>query len=217
MSLEKTKVRVKVCGITSLLDMLAAMGSGADMIGLNFAPRSPRCISLDKAERILNDAPRGIERVGVFQDASPQEVSEAVKRLELHYVQLHGNEDPADYRDSGARLVKAFAVSDAADVEAAGRSSADLILLDSRSPLGGGSGKTFDWSLLKSLQREFILAGGLNPENVAEAILELHPFGVDVCSGVESAPGKKNKTLLKSFVDAARSAEERVFSSVRGR
>lgn len=217
MSLENTKVRVKVCGITSLLDMLAAMGAGADMIGLNFSAASPRCIDMDKAERILADAPRGIQRVGVFQNAPVAEVAAAVKRLELHYVQLHGDEDPADYRDVGASLIKAYSISSADDVAEAGRSSADLILVDTPSALGGGSGEVFDWSLLKTLTRDFMLAGGLRPENVGEAILQLHPFGVDVCSGVESAPGKKNKALLKSFVDAARSAEERVFSSVRGR
>ncbi len=174
-------------------------------------------MTIDKVKGILREAPKGFLRVGVFQDAPVEEVVHAVKTLELHRVQLHGSEDPAPYKAAGVPILKAFPVSTAADVEAATTTEADLILFDSRSPLGGGSGQTFDWNLLSTVQRRYFAAGGLNPDNVAELILQLHPYGVDVCSGVEKEPGKKDRNLLKTFVQAARSAEERVFSQLRGR
>ncbi len=217
MTLDKTKIRIKICGITSLVDMLAAMGAGADMVGFNFSPRSPRVVSVDKAAGILKEAPKGVQRVGVFQNAPVEEVVDATRCLGLHYVQLHGDESPEDYRDAGVPIIKAFSIADAADVERAAASTADILLLDSRSPLGGGSGQTFDWSLVRNLDRHFFIAGGLRPDNVAGAIEALFPWGVDVCSGVEKGPGKKDKSLLKAFVSEARSAEERVFAAVRGR
>lgn len=193
------------------------MGAGADLIGFNFSTRSPRCVTVDKVKGILRESPKGFLRVGVFQDAPVEEVVHAVKTLELHRVQLHGSEDPAAYKAAGLPLMKAFPVSTAADVDAAVKTEADLILFDSRSPLGGGSGQAFDWSLLAPVQRRYFVAGGLNPDNVAEVILQLQPYGVDVCSGVEKEPGKKDRNLLKTFVQAARLAEERVFSQLRGR
>ena len=193
------------------------MGAGADLIGFNFSTRSPRCVTVDKVKGILREAPKGFLRVGVFQDAPVDEVVHAVKTLDLHRVQLHGAEDPLPYKAAGVPLMKAFPVSKAADVEAATQTEADFILFDSRSPLGGGSGQAFDWNLLSGVQRKYFVAGGLSPDNVAEVILQLQPYGVDVCSGVEKEPGKKDRTLLKTFVQAARSAEERVFSQIRGR
>lgn len=217
MSLERPKIWVKVCGVTSLADTLAAMGAGADWIGFNFSPRSPRRVSVERVAAILKEAPKGFSRVGVFQDAPPAEVEEAVRVLGLHVVQLHGSENPDDYRKAGVPIVKAYAVSSAADLEAARASSADYVLLDSRSAQGGGSGQTFDWALLAEFPRKFFLAGGLTAENVAEAILRVKPYGVDVASGVEKEPGRKDRQKLKSFVSTARAAEERVFSDIRGR
>jgi phosphoribosylanthranilate isomerase len=216
-SLERPKIWVKVCGVTNLGDTLAAMGAGADLIGFNFSTRSPRCVTVDKVKGILREAPKGFLRVGVFQDAPVDEVVHAVKTLELHRVQLHGSEDPEAYKAAGVPLIKAFPVSNAEDVVKASATAADAILFDSRSPLGGGSGQTFDWSLLAGVQRRYFIAGGLNPGNVADVILKLHPYGVDVCSGVEKEPGKKDRQLLKTFVLAARAAEEQVFSQLRGR
>jgi phosphoribosylanthranilate isomerase len=215
--LQHIKVRVKVCGVTSLLDTLACMGAGADLIGFNFSTRSPRHVTVDRVAGILKEAPKGFQRVGVFQDAPVEQVKEAVRRLGLHYVQLHGSEEPEAYREAGVPLIKAFSIDDAADVERARASTADLLLLDSKSPLGGGSGQQFDWKLIAGLKRDYFLAGGLRAENVSGAILTLRPYGVDVCSGVEKAPGKKDKAALKEFVIAARAAEERMYSEMRGR
>jgi phosphoribosylanthranilate isomerase len=216
-SLQKTKVKVKICGITNLGDTLAAMGAGADMLGFNFSARSPRLVSVEKVSAILREAPKGFQRVGVFQDAAPEEVGDTVRRLDLHCIQLHGNEDPEAYRAPGVPIIQAFHIASADDVAKAASSTADFLLLDTPSEIGGGSGRVFDWSLVRELKREFFVAGGLNPANVGEVIDQLRPYGVDVCSGVESAPGKKDRRLLKDFVGAAREAEARMFSDVRGR
>lgn len=217
MSLERPKIWVKVCGVTSLGDTLAAMAAGADMIGFNFSPRSPRRVTVEKVSAILKEAPKGFLRVGVFQDAAPDEVAATVKALGLHWIQLHGGERPDDFRAAGVPILKSYPVETAADVAAAKESTADVVLLDSRSAQGGGSGKAFDWSLVAGLDRKFMLAGGLRPDNVAAAILQVRPYGVDVASGVEKEPGKKDRALLKAFVQAARQAEEQVFAEVRGR
>lgn len=206
-----------MCGVTSLGDTLAAMAAGADMIGFNFSPRSPRRVTAEKVAGILKEAPKGFLRVGVFQDAPPAEVAETVKSLGLHWIQLHGGEQVEDYRTAGVPILKAYPVSSAAEVAEAAKSTADVILLDSKSPQGGGSGQTFDWNLVRGLDRKFIVAGGLKPENVAAVVLKLRPYGVDVASGVEKEPGKKDRQLLKAFLQAARRAEEQVFSEVRGR
>jgi phosphoribosylanthranilate isomerase len=216
-SLQHTKVKVKVCGVTSLADTLAAMGAGADLIGFNFVPASPRYVTVDKAAAILKEAPKGFQRVGVFKNAPPEEVAETAKRLTLHAVQLHGDENPEDYRVAGVPIIKSFAIGSHDDVKKAKASSADFVLLDSVSALGGGSGTIFDWTLLIDFGRDYFLAGGLNSGNVADAIERLHPYGVDVCSGVEREPGKKNKEQLKLFLSAARDAEAKIFAHVRGR
>jgi phosphoribosylanthranilate isomerase len=193
------------------------MGAGADMIGFNFSPRSPRQVTPERVISILKEAPKGFQRVGVFQDAAPEEVADIVKRVTLHVIQLHGNENPEDYRSTGVPIIKAYSISSAEDVQKAAASTADMVLLDSKSEQGGGSGKTFDWSLVQGLEKKFFVAGGLRPDNVGDLILSVKPYGVDVASGVEKEPGKKDRQLLKAFLQAARTAEERVFSQVRGR
>lgn len=203
--------------MTSLGDTLAAMAAGADMIGFNFSPRSPRRVTPEKVAGILKEAPKGFLRVGVFQDAPPAEVAETVKTLGLHWIQLHGAEQVEDYRVAGVPIIKAYPIAEAGDVKAAAGSTADVVLLDSKSPQGGGSGQAFDWNLVRGLDRKFIVAGGLKPANVADVVLRLRPYGVDVASGVEKEPGKKDRQLLKAFLQAARQAEEQVFSEVRGR
>lgn len=217
MSLERPKIWVKVCGVTSLGDTLAAMAAGADMIGFNFSPRSPRRVSPERVAAILKEAPKGFLRVGVFQDAPPEEVTEIVKSLGLHWIQLHGGEQVGAYRGAGVPIIKAYPIAGAEDVAAAAQSPADVVLLDSNSPQGGGSGQAFDWELVRGLDRKFMVAGGLKPGNVADVVLRLKPYGVDVASGVEKEPGKKDRALLKAFLQAARQAEEQVFSEVRGR
>lgn len=217
MSLERPKIWVKVCGITSLGDALAAMGAGADLLGFNFAPLSPRKVTVEKVTAILKEAPKGFLRVGVFQNAPVEDVVNTVKTLGLHYVQLHGQENAADYVAAGVPIIQAFSVSSPGDIAKAEASSADLLLLDSKSALGGGSGQAFPWHLAQNVSRKYFVAGGLRPDNVEEVILKLQPYGVDVASGVEKEPGKKDRHLLKAFLQAARSAEERVFSQVRGR
>ena len=193
------------------------MGAGADLIGFNFSSQSARCVTVDKVESILRSAPKGFSRVGVFQNMPADEVTAIAKRLGLHFLQLHGDENPDDYREASVPIIKAFHVATPADVQRAGQSTADYILFDTPSVTGGGGGQTFDWSLLKDFSRPYFVAGGLNPGNVGQVIKELRPYGVDVTSGVESSPGKKSQPLLKAFLNEARSAEGHIFSDLRGR
>lgn len=187
------------------------------MIGFNFSPRSPRRVAPEKVQAILREAPKGFQRVGVFQDASPTEVAEIVRSVGLHWVQLHGSEDPAAYRVAGVPILKAFGIASPRDLERAAQSSADWVLLDSRSDVGGGSGQSFEWNWVQAFPKPFLLAGGLDPDNVGDAILRVKPWGVDVASGVEQSPGKKDRNKIKAFVNAARAAESQLLAPLRGR
>jgi phosphoribosylanthranilate isomerase len=201
------RVFVKICGITSEEDALLAVAMGADAVGFVFAA-SPRQIAPQKAADIVKRLPTEIMTVGVFRDDTRQRVVDTVHHTGLRGAQLHGHESPGDshwIRQRVSLVVKAFAGGDPA-LDAVDDYGADAILVDSATP---GSGEVFDWSLAEGApsNRRIILAGGLTPDNVADAVKVVRPWGVDVSSGVESAPGRKDAGRMRAFVEAAKAAE----------
>lgn len=184
---------VKICGITNRDDAQAAADAGADALGFNFFSGSPRYITPEHAAAI----PSTVLRVGVFVDESPQTVARVADQARLDIVQLHGSENPLDFRP--LRVWKAYRV--AAGWAYAGGAGAEALLLDGPAP---GTGQSFDWASVGELPVRFILAGGLGPDNVAGAILQLKPWGVDACSRLEKAPGLKDHEKMRQFVAAAR-------------
>jgi phosphoribosylanthranilate isomerase len=199
-------VIVKICGTTSEDDALLAVAMGADMVGFIFAP-SPRQIALQKAADIVKRLPAEIVSVGVFRNEAPQRVVDMAQHAGMRAVQLHGNESAEQTRWIRARIpfvIKAFAAGDHR-VELAADYHADALLLDAPQP---GSGRLFDWALAARVppHQPMMIAGGLTPDNVAAAIASTHPWGVDVVSGVERAPGVKDPTKLRTFVANVRAA-----------
>ncbi len=204
------RTRVKVCGITRLEDALACVEAGVDAVGFNFWPGSKRHLPVARAAEIAAALPAGVLRVGVFVRAVPEQVRAVVADVGLGAVQLHGDEDPADYAGVGAPLWQVLRI-DSALPESVSAQAAEL-LLDARVDGFGGSGRSFDWSLAHGARRfgvPFWVAGGLSPGNVGEAVRRAAPVGVDVASGVESSPGVKDPALVRAFVAAVRAAEER--------
>ena len=198
---------VKICGITTEEDALLAVAMGADAVGFIFAP-SPRQIAVDHARDIARRLPPEVLTVGVFRDEAPQRVADLCHRAGLRAAQLHGQESPDDaafVRSQVGLVIKAFPAGSNA-LDRVSDWKADAVLVDSPTP---GSGEVFDWSLAEGapVGRRFILAGGLTPANVADAIERVHPWGVDVASGVESSPGRKDPVKVRDFIRAARAAE----------
>ncbi|MGH9089274.1 MAG: phosphoribosylanthranilate isomerase [Acidimicrobiales bacterium] len=199
---------VKICGITSEADALLAVGLGADALGFVFAP-SPRQVAPTLVADIVKRLPQEVLTVGVFRDEAPQRVVEIAHHAGLGAVQLHGHETAEACRWVRQRLrctIKAFTAGDRT-IARFGDFGADYLLVDGPSP---GSGELFDWRLGEGVADpgRLIVSGGLRPDNVAQAISHLRPFGVDVSSGVEAAPGRKDPTKLREFVRNARRAEE---------
>jgi len=197
---------VKICGITNEDDALLATALDADALGFVFAP-SPRQVDAETVRDIVRRLPREMHTVGVFRDERPERIIEIVGRAGLHGVQLHGSEPASEVRWIRERVqfvIQAFAAGDPA-LAGAGKSAADIILVDSPAP---GSGKVFDWRLAEGAPsgKRILLAGGLTPENVGDAIRLVRPWGVDVSTGVESTPGHKDPGKLRRFVVAARAA-----------
>ncbi len=201
-------MRVKICGITRPEDALCAEQAGADAIGLIFAGQSKRLVTLKQAAAISAAVGPLLTRVGVFVDAPLDFVLEAVAKLKLHAVQLHGQEDAAYARQLSPRVNVIKAVSFRPNLEVAVLKCfpAEAILLDGLKP---GSGESFDWTQAASFKNfpRLILAGGLNPVNVAAGIAALKPYAVDVSSGVESSPGIKDSGKIQDFVRAVKQAE----------
>ncbi|HUT91566.1 MAG TPA: phosphoribosylanthranilate isomerase [Thermoguttaceae bacterium] len=213
--------RIKICGITTVDDALTAARAGADAVGLNFYPKSPRHLEPDEARRIVEALPPGVVKVGLFVNASPGDVCGTFDRLGLDLVQLHGDEPPDLLAGLGDRAVmRAFRV---------GREGLEpvaeylrrcrglgclprLVLLDSCvKGTYGGTGRVVDWRVAARYPSDdwhppLVLAGGLTPDNVAEAIRAVRPAGVDTASGVESSPGRKDRALVERFVQSARQA-----------
>jgi phosphoribosylanthranilate isomerase len=205
--------KVKICGVTRLGDAELAVELGAWAIGLNHWERSPRRIDPARAADIGQAMKRRCEVAGVFVNPTLDEVAEAVENEDLTMVQLHGEEGPSFCdevaRRTGAKVIKALRVRSAADVKAAESFRTDFHMFDAHQVgTPGGTGESFDWELAASRRSKvpLILAGGLRPENVAEAISVVRPFAVDVASGVESEPGIKDPALLEALFEAVRGA-----------
>jgi phosphoribosylanthranilate isomerase len=195
---------LKICGITNRADADAAVDGGATAIGFNFYPRSPRYIAPESAAEIPSES--GVRRVGVFVNEGRARVEEIARMVRLEVVQLHGEETPAEY-PAGVAIWKAIRVTDGFDFSQYDGCPAEALLLDGpAADLYGGAGKTFDWRLAGVAARRIILAGGLDASNVGEAIMLVRPWGVDACSRIESAPGKKDHKKMTEFLQAARTA-----------
>ncbi len=197
---------VKICGTTSEEDALLAVAMGADAVGFIFAP-SPRQVAPAVAADIAKRLPPEVVTVGVFRDHSPQRIVEIMEASGLRAAQLHGREKPEEaawVRRRVRMVIKAF-VAGNAQVANAKAYGADAILLDAPNP---GTGQVFDWRLAEGVPpgQRLLLAGGLTPENVTDAITQVNPWGVDVVSGVEATPGKKDPRRLRAFVAAAKAA-----------
>jgi phosphoribosylanthranilate isomerase len=203
-------VKVKICGITNPADGLAAAEAGADLIGLMFYTGSPRCVSLDAAEGIALALPLSVVRVGVFVNPTAESVREAITRCGLNLLQFHGDEPSEFCTRFGVMSMKAFRIQDAESLRVLPNYLTDAWLLDAYAPDRlGGTGETFNWDLAleaRKFGKPVFLAGGLTPENVAEAVRQAQPFGVDVSSGVESAPGRKDAAKVRAFIAAAKAA-----------
>jgi phosphoribosylanthranilate isomerase len=213
--------RIKICGITTVEDAALAVEAGADAIGLNFYEQSPRCVTPARAGEIAAAVPEGVDLVGVFVNASLDEMATTADQLQLDLIQLHGDEPPDRVMElAGRKVIRAFRCRS---------KEFDPILkyLDTCEQLGhtpvaalvdayepgryGGTGQTLDWSDVRRLGvllggMELVLAGGLNPSNVGGAVLQARPSAVDVASGVEASPGRKDPAMVRAFVHAARQA-----------
>ena len=203
-------VKVKFCGITSAADAEAAVQAGAEALGLMFYHASPRYISLEKAQEIARLLPPHVLRTGVFADPNPADVFAAIRHCQLNLLQFHGAETPEFCQQFGIMTMKAFRIRDADSLLSMSAYRTDAFLLDSHvAGKPGGTGETFNWDLAlaaKKFGRPVFLAGGLTPQNVAEAVRKVEPFGVDVSSGVEQSPGKKDVKKMQDFIAAVRGA-----------
>ncbi len=202
-------VEVKICGLTAVDDAVRCVELGADAIGLNFWAGSPRCTGIRRARAIVESIRDRAQTVGIFVDAPRSEIAEILKRTGVEWAQLHGDEPPEVVAALLPRAYKALGVRDGSAVELARRYPGEHLLLDASVPgLRGGTGRTFDWKIARTLanERKLTLAGGLTPDNVAEAVRAVQPFRVDVASGVESEPGRKDPEKVKAFIDAAKNA-----------
>ncbi len=200
-------VKVKICGITNYQDAAAAMDMGADILGFNFYPKSPRYVVPDKAAEIINKLPGFIDTAGVFVNAPIEQIHETTNLCQLDWVQLHGDEAPEFCRlflSHNVKTMKAIRVKDQTDIERADSFFTDAILLDAFDPEKyGGTGLTFDWNVIGHIGKRIFLAGGINPDNAAEAV-KLGVYGIDACSGIEAEPGKKDHKKMKKLFDNIR-------------
>jgi len=200
-------VRVKICGITSLEDARSAVEAGADALGFVFYEKSPRNINPLQAAKIIAALPPFVQAVGLFVNEEAERINWTADFCGLDMVQLHGDEEPEDCAEVNRRVIKAFRVKDAASIEGLKKYQVAGYLLDAWcQDAYGGTGKRFNWDLAAGASKygPVILAGGLDPENVAEAVRTVHPYAVDVSSGVESEPGKKDQEKVREFIRRAK-------------
>lgn len=208
--------QVKICGLRESGHVAAAIDAGASCLGFVFFPKSPRAVTPDQARALCVDIPAGVMRVGLFVNPTDDELTTTLATAPLDLIQLHGDESPARVSEvkalTGLPVMKAVGVASPADLDSLWDYGlvADMLLVDAKAPKGaslpGGNGLAFDWRLLvgRKWLRPWLLAGGLTPENVAEAIRLTGATGVDVSSGVETRPGEKDPALIRAFIDAAR-------------
>ena len=220
------RFRVKICGMTRLADALCAVEAGVDGLGFIFFPKSPRNIEPEAARSIIAQLPPFVDTVGVFVDEIPARIQEIAAFCGLNTIQLHGVETPADCRALGAalpccRLLKAFRVgahSTASDIAPYEECVQGYLLDTYQKEAMGGTGLAFDWALIERLQlgRPLLLAGGLDCDNITEALRRVAPYGVDTNSGLEDAPGQKNHQRIKTFLARVRRAEQSLLLSLSG-
>lgn len=188
---------VKICGITNLDDALAAVEGGASALGFNFWPRSPRYITPDAAHDLIRELPSAVWKVGVFMDEEPGAVADVARAVRLDVVQLHGRESAREFPE-GLRVWKAVRIDEKFDPASLAAYPAEAVLLD-----GPANGVAFDWKLAAGSSKKVIIAGGLDAHNVRQAIEQARPWGVDACSRLESAPGRKDQDKMGKFLKAA--------------
>jgi phosphoribosylanthranilate isomerase len=201
-------VKVKICGITNRGDGMAAAEAGADALGFVFYEASPRRVAIETAAAISCELPADVLKAGVFVNAAEEVVHRAIGECGLDLLQFHGDEAPEYCLKFGVKCIKAFRIRDANSLRALSNYQTDAWLLDAYAANQvGGTGRTFNWELAREAQRlgrPIFLAGGLTPENVAEAVRRVGPYGVDVSSGVEAAPGKKDLAKVRAFIEKAK-------------
>ena len=198
---------VKICGVTNLDDARFALECGADAVGLNFYERSPRFVTIDRAVEIVSQLPEHKSKIGVFVNASRKRIHEVTQAVNLSAVQLIGKEGPDDLINFESSVIKVFRVYPGFEVEVLRNYIVDAFLLDTyQDETFGGSGKTFDWNLAIAAKEygKIILSGGLNPENIEDAVRYVQPYGVDVSSGVEREMGKKDPWKVREFIARAK-------------
>lgn len=206
--------RVKICGITNPADAELAAAAGADMLGFIFYDQSPRHVTLASIAEITRALPPFVLRVGVFVNAEESFIFQAIQAGGLNLLQFHGAEPPEFCTQFGLMSLKAFRIQDAAFLDELPKYATDAYLLDAYTPGAlGGTGHQFNWDLAvqaQALGKPIFLAGGLTPENVAAAVAQVRPFAVDVASGVELAPGKKDPAKVQAFIAGVRQANQRL-------
>lgn len=200
-----SSTKIKICGITNIEDAQAAVEFGADALGFIFYKKSKRYIDPQVAAKIISSLPPFLAKVGVFVNQSMEEIAQIREAAGINAAQLHGDEAPEFVSSISFETIKAIRVKDETDLDKVAQYSAQAILFDTYSDKQyGGTGKSFDWGILKDFShtKHIILSGGLNPENVLDAVTIVRPYAVDVSSGVEAQPGKKDHTKIKKFIEA---------------
>ena len=198
-----TQVKVKICGMTNLKDVKVAVDGGVDAVGFIFYKKSPRSVTMQAVREIVLELPPFVDSVGVFVNETAEQINKISDHCKLDRVQLHGDESPAFCKKIRRRVIKAIRVKDIQSLKKLSDYPVSSFLLDTFSEdQYGGTGKVFDWNLAYSAKKygPIILAGGLTPINVRQAIQRIQPYGVDVCSGVESQPGIKDHKKMQAFL-----------------
>lgn len=205
------QVKVKVCGMTSLKDALNAVEGGADAVGFIFYKKSPRSVTMKTVREIVLELPPFVDTVGVFVDETAEQINKIADYCNLDIIQLHGDESPTFCKKIRRKVIKAFRVKDMQSVKKLSSFQVSGFLLDTFSEnLHGGTGKVFDWNLALPAKKfgPVIMAGGLTPNNVQQAVRQIRPYGVDVCSGVESEPGIKDHKKVRAFLNNAKAGRK---------
>ena len=206
-----SQVKVKICGMTQLKDAVLAVEQGADAVGFIFYKKSPRSVNMKEVREIISKLPPFVDTVGVFVNESADQVNKVAEYCGLDLVQLHGEESPSYCRKIQRRVIKAFRVKDLQSIKQLEKYSVSGFLLDTFTEnLHGGTGKVFDWNLVHPAKKvgPVILAGGLTPRNIRQAISQARPCGVDVCSGVEKSPGIKDPEKVRAFLNNIKSGSK---------